>query len=252
MTASANLSPMIGGQMVGNSGSFIEVATATSGYNPLIRLGTIIQTDTQLGVAEVIRLVIPKSTAIPFGAVVTWNSSYEAVLNPVTQYTGAPLAFSVSSVPSDVNYLQYAWFALSGLVVMLSAATISADSSVGISASTAGRGAANSNGRQILGAICRVAASQTVVKSASLRQGSTVIKVANTAGWFVGLPLSGTGIAGGTTIAAIDSDDQTVTLSANATATGYNSITGTYNNGSNAYWNTISCSRPHVQGAVTT
>lgn len=252
MTISANLSPMIGGQLVGNSGSFIEVATATSGYIPLIRLGTVQQTDTQIGFAEVVRLAVPTGTAIPVGAIVTWNASYEAVLNPTTQYTGAPIAFSVSSVPSNATYVQYAWFAVSGLALMLSTASVAADNAVGISLSIAGRGGVVTTGRQVIGAISRIAATQTVVKSASLKQGSRVITVANTAGWFVGLPVSlASYLSGGTTITAIDPDDQTVTLSAAALLSGYVSITGTYNNGSSNYWNTVACNRPHIQSAIT-
>jgi hypothetical protein len=236
--------------------SFIEVASSGSGYTPLIPLGTIQQVNPTLygGVSEVVRLYVPANqTAIKVGQIVTWNSSWQAVSNPVTQYTGAPLAFSINNIPNVVAYAQYAWFAISGNVLVLcDSPGIAADTVIGISSSNAGKAAASSAGRQIVGAIVRTAHTQTVAKNANLKQGSTTIKVANTSGWFVGLPVSlASYLSGGTTITAIDQDDQTVTLSAAALLSGYVSITGTYNDGSANYWPTIACNRPCVQGAVT-
>ena len=60
------------------------------------------------------------------------------------------------------------------------------------------------------------------------------------------MALSGTRIAGGTTITAISDDMRSVTMSANATASGSVSVTGTYTGFIKAQ-----ISRPFVQGQVT-
>jgi hypothetical protein len=67
----------------------------------------------------------------------------------------------------------------------------------------------------------------------------------------VGLPISGTGIPAATTIASIDPNNFTVTMSANATASGSVSVTGTYNDGASNFWNVVASDRPFAQGQVT-
>ncbi|HEY6022771.1 MAG TPA: hypothetical protein VIV34_01185, partial [Pseudolabrys sp.] len=65
----------------------------------------------------------------------------------------------------------------------------------------------------------------------------------------VGMAVTGTGIPASTTISAINPDN-TVVMSANATATGSVSVTGTYNDGTN-FWNVLVVDRPLAQGAIT-
>ena len=76
--------------------------------------------------------------------------------------------------------------------------------------------------------------------------GSAVVVVPNSEGWFVGITVSGAGIPGATTISSITPDGRTVTLSANATASGVVSLTGTYTGFIIAQIN-----NPFVQGAIT-
>ena len=91
----------------------------------------------------------------------------------------------------------------------------------------------------------------TVAKAnTTLQSGSTVYKVANTDGWFVGLPLSGTGVAASSVITGIDPDNRTVTVNNAATASGSVTVTGTYNDGSANYWNTAILNRPFAQGQI--
>lgn len=227
----------------------VEVATATSGYDPLVPLGTIVQAqDPHFGPLELIRLSVPTSTAVPVGALATWNSSYGYVACPDTANLGQPVAISMNSVPSNATYVQYAWFVVSGLYPLKSAAAVAADTVIGIGG--AGVGGTNGAGKQILNTIVRAASTKTVAKTCYVKNGSTTMIAPNTEGWFVGLYLSGTGIQATTTITAIAADGITVTLSLAANATGSNSITGTYNN-SSVYFNVVSCDRPFTQGAVS-
>lgn len=252
MTTAAFLSGQIGMPLAGNASSFVEIATSASGYRPQTRPGTIQNTFYPgFGGLEVIRLAIPTSTAIGVGYVSTWDANSSYVVCPTTANLGAPIAFAISPVASNATLIQYAWFAISGLAPVFAATTIAAGAAIGISTSVAGKADTNSAGRQILGCIVKTADTVTVVKNAAVRNGSAVITVTDTAGWFVGLPISGTGIPASTTISAIDADDHRVTMSANATASGYVSVTGTYNNASTNRWAICSFNRPHLQGAVS-
>lgn len=227
----------------------VEVATAASGYDPLVPVGTIIQcVDPYFGPLELIRLSVATSTAVPVGAAAIWTSAYAYTACPDTANLGCPVAFSLNSVASNATYVQYAWFVISGLYPVKSTAAVSADTKFGITG--AGTVGGVTNGKQIVNSIIRVASTNTVAKTCYVRNGkTTLISPSGTAGWFVGAYLSGTGIQATTTVSAIDPDGITVTLSLAANATGTNSITATYNN-SSVYFNVAQMDRPFAQGQV--
>ncbi|MBN9410836.1 MAG: hypothetical protein J0H69_16945 [Burkholderiales bacterium] len=258
MTAAASLNTYIGNQALSNSfANGVEVATATSGYVPLIPVGTIAQfIDPYWGGVEAIRLSIPTSTAVRVGAISTLqaDNSYNAV--PNTANLGQSLAFSLSDVPSNAAYVQYAWFQIAGRGPVLSGASVAANTAFGITA--AGTAGANAAGKQILNARVQIAATTTVVKANTQTQnGSSFLRVTNSDGWFVGMALSGTGIPASTVVGSISVDGTVVgmvqtgtTTAQNATATGSTSVTGTYNDGTR-YWNVATFNRPFAQGAIT-
>lgn len=243
MTSAASSSSFAGFQPVGNY--FIPDTTQRH------TLGTKLNVvDPYWGGQEVIYLAIPTSTALSVGSLVTWDNTDTIAAAPNTANLGQPVAFCLNAVASNASSVQYGWFVISGAFVSLAGASVAANTAFGITA--AGKTGAIANGKQIVNARVQVAATKTVVKAnSSTQNGSTVLKVTNSDGWFVGLPLSGTGIAGSTTISAISSDGTTVTMNNAATATGAVSVTGTYNDGSSNYWNTITCERPFAQGQVT-
>lgn len=258
MTQAAIISPYAGAQPVGNSnnttngGLAVEVATATSGYVPLIPVGTVVSVvDPYWGGLELIRLAIPTSTtAIVVGTLSSWDASFQYVITPNTANLGQSVGVAMSAVPLNATYVQYAWFVIGGKFPVLCGASVAADTAFGITA--AGKGGAIANGKQILNARVRTAATATVAKANTVTvSGSNVFKVSNTDGWFVGLPLSGTGVAASTVITGIDPDNRTVTVNNNATASGAVTVTGTYNDGSANYWNTAVMNRPFAQGQVT-
>ena len=128
--------------------------------------------------------------------------------------------------------------------VIKAAASVAAGTTFGIDVTTGGSVAANSAGRQVLGAVSVAPSATTVVKTATLTNGSPVIVVADASGWFPGAAITGTGVSG--TVSSIDYDNRRVTLSANATAGGPSSVTATYTG-----FIVGQISRPVLQGAIT-
>ena len=251
MTAAATLTPTLGHPGVTNSQLGVEVAQSASGYVPLIATGTIMTTiDPFRGGGEVIRLRVPaNTTAIPTGGAAIWTPNFDYAILPNTTLLGQSVAFAVNAVPLNAGFDQYAWFYIGGVVPCYSNASVAANTAIGIAA--AGQLGANAASKQILNARVSAAATTTVVKAnCSTVSGSPTLRVPNTDGWFIGVYLSGTGIAAGATVTAIDSSGTLVTMSANATATGGASVTATYNNSTN-FWNVCQINRPMAQGPIT-
>lgn len=143
----------------------------------------------------------------------------------------------------------YGWFCVAGLVPVASNASVAANTAFGIAA--AGQAGAIAAGKQILGARVIVSSAATVVKAnCNAGQGSTMLEVPNSDGWFRGIYLSGTGIAAGTTVTNIDPSGRFVTLSLATTAAVVGSVTGTYNN-STIFYNVAYINRPFAQGQIT-
>lgn len=258
MTVSVGQYPLIGVQTISNSSLIgVEIAQSVTGYVPLIPVGTIVTfNDPVFGALEAIRLAIPVSTAVRVGVPSILNNAYTYVPVPNTANLGQSIAICASDVPSNTGFVQYAWFIIAGRFPVFSAASIAADSPLGVVA--AGQLGANSAGKQVLNARVQAPATTTVVKAGSqLQNGSPLIRVNNTDGWFVGTALSGTGIPASAAVGAIDASGTVVTMVTaggvvplNATATIGTSVTGTYNDATR-FWNVITMQRPFVQGAIT-
>jgi hypothetical protein len=242
MTTAATGFPLLGSQPVGNF--FVPDSTQRH------KLGaTVTVVDPYYGGQELVYLAIPVSTALNVGHAVTWDLNNNIVALPNTANLGFPVAFCLNKVASDAANVQYGWFLIEGQVLAWSNASVAAAAAIGIVA--AGQLGANSAGKQILNARVAAAATTTVAKTnTSTQSGSTLIRVTNTDGWFVGIALSGTGIAASTVVTAIDPDNRTVTMNNAATATGSVTVTGTRNDGTN-FWNLVVVDRPLAQGAIT-
>lgn len=242
MTTAATQYPLIGSAPVGN---FFVPDTEQRH-----KLGSIITfNDPYFGGGEAIYLSMPASTALRVGQVLAYDTvaSFAATSVANTANLGKPLAFLMNAVASNAS-VQYAWGVISGQFPVYSSASIAANTALGIVA--AGQAGANSAGKQILNARVTLPATTTVVKANTVTQnGSPVLKVQNTDGWFVGVSVSGTGITT-SLIIGIDPDNRTVTLASNATATGAVSATGTYNDAT-SFFNVVTCDRPFAQGAIT-
>lgn len=241
MTTAATGFPLLGSQAVGN---WFQPDTTQRHV-----LGTIITVaDPFWGGQDLIYLSNATATALVVGTPVVWDVNNQAVAVPNTANLGMPVAFALNSFPSQTG-TSYGWFVIAGKFVAASNASVAAAAQIGIAA--AGRLGANSAGKEILGARVAAAATTTVAKTNTLTQsGSTLLKVSNTDGWFVGVALTGTGIAASTTITALDPDNRTVTMNNAATATGSVTVTGTYNDGT-IFYNVLTTDRPGAQGAIT-
>lgn len=242
MTTAANNSAVIGFPAVGNW--FVPDSTQR------LPLGSVLSViDPYWGGQELAYVSFPASTALSVGTSVVWDNSFSATAVPNTANLGQSVGLVLNSVPS-VAAVQYGWVLISGRYPALSGASVAANAQIGITA--AGKLGAVAAGKQLLNAKVQAAATTTVAKSNTMTQsGSPVIKATNTDGWFVGMPVSGTGIAASSVVNAIDPDNRTVTLNNNATASGAVTVTGTYNDGSSNYWNVLYVDRPFAQGAIT-
>lgn len=157
---------------------------------------------------------------------------------------------------------QYGWVAVSGLVPVLSTASVAADAALGITG--AGTLGATSAGKEIENLVGVLAATTTVTKNVLTTANSPVVLITgnNTIdGLFIGAAVSGTGIPAGAVVGLIDPDGRRFTMYAgpgvsasstlaNATASGGITLTGTYNDGTNFY-NVVQCNRPFTQGRIT-
>ena len=175
---------------------------------------------------------------------------YTAVAAEVTDT--ANLGKSAGVAIGSIGDGKYGWVAIScsGLPVH-SAASVAADTAIGIGG--AGVAGAVSAGKQILNAR-NVAPATTTVAKAGCRavKGGYWLEVPDVQGWFLGIVLSGTGIATGATVTEIDTDGRRVKMSAVTTASVGGTVTGTYNDGSANYFNVVQLNRSFFQGADAT
>ncbi|MBI3716105.1 MAG: hypothetical protein HY255_08945 [Betaproteobacteria bacterium] len=258
MTVAAIQYPVIGVQALTNSSALgVEVATAVSGYVPLIPVGTIATfNDPFFGGLECIRLSIAGGSTVQVGSLSTIAPGFAYTALPNTANQGVSVAAATVNVPNNASFTQYAWFAIAGRYPVFATASVAAGTAFGITA--AGQVGAISAGKQILNAAIVNAATTTVVKGNTVTQsGSPLLKVSNADGWFVGVALSGAGIPASTSVGAIDPTGTVVsmvqtgtTTAQNATASGAVSVTGTYNDGTK-FWNVASFDRPFAQGQIT-
>lgn len=212
-------------------------------------LGTVIPAvDNYFGFGEFQYVQFPASAAIAQGQVLVisgfgGSAGHSAAVASNAANTGRSIGVAINAVAS-VATVQYGWVQISGAAVIKAAASVAAGTTFGIDATTGGSVNANSAGRQVLNAVSLAPSTLAVVKNALLTNGSPRIVVANMEGWVPGLAISGTGVSG--TILSLDPDNRTVTLSANASAGGSSSVTGTYTG-----FIVGQINRSFLQGAIT-
>lgn len=129
--------------------------------------------------------------------------SYSALTGATVINTGAagndvPFAFALA--PTVANL--FGWYQIAGVALAVNNGTAAAGAAYQVSAgnnitSTQGNGLQLLGGSRIL-----TANGSTFTKTGTTRNGSTEVFFTNLDGVYVGLPISGTGIPGGTTVAA--------------------------------------------------
>lgn len=170
------------------------------------------------------RFVYGKAVAaqVP-GTLVTLDNTFTATVLPSTANLGTPVFAAAQNFAINT----FGWYQMEGLCPITTSAAVVAGATVYIG--TAGNLTATlAAGKNILGVRVNQIATFTITKAnAQTQAGSPVIGVQSTDGLFVGMALSGTGVAAGT-ITLIDSSGRFITNTANSTATGSITLTGTY------------------------
>lgn len=191
---------------------------------------------------------VKSNDAILKGSLCMWDEVYTSVLLPSTTLQGFP--FGVAMAP--MSAAKYGWLQVAGRAVYKTNATVAADVSVAVAA--AGIAGTLATGKQLVNVRNRIAATGTVTVTAQTTNGNGILQTQGYDGFFLGLPLSGTGIPASTVVAALSPDGKTIyTGSAigtlgdkNSTATGSITLTGTYTGfGSGLIM------YPFAQGAIT-
>jgi hypothetical protein len=149
-----------------------------------------------LGYGEFVYLQGVASTVA--GSAVTYNPfTGVTTLDAATANDGSPLAFALAPCTAGL----FGWYQVSGTALAANNATAATGNA--FRKATGQIGSAAVAGTQILGgAKILVANSSTFTKTCTTRNGSTELIVPNFDAVFVGCPISGTGIPGGTTVAA--------------------------------------------------
>lgn len=148
------------------------------------------------GYAELIYLSGAASTVA--GDLVTYNSfTGVTTRGAATADTGFPIAFAISPCVAG----QFGWYQVVGAALANNNGTAAVDSPA-FQKATATIGSASVTGTGIANAVIATANGSTFTKTGTTRNGSTEVFFSNLDGVYVGLPISGTGIPGGATVAA--------------------------------------------------
>lgn len=214
---------------------------------PLAPIGLVAHAvEPQLGFGEFIYL--PGAASMAVGNLIQWDQLAGTVTRgSFTANQAAPIASAMALIDATTKW---GWYQVLGMAICLNNATAAVGNVFHVASAVTLSSTAVA-GRQILGAINRTANGSTFTKVCTTRIGSDVLRVPNLDGLFVGLPVSGTGIPGGTTIAAgVDGqpflNSNEILLSAAATANGTVTVTFTRTNYSVVLFN-----RPCGQGQIT-
>ena len=185
-------------------------------------------------------IYVKAAGTIVCGQLVHVDKDWNLLVVPVTPNTGRPAYVAISDFTATNAY---GWVMASGMCPIKTsvAATVGA-----VFVGTAGVVSPTpAAGKALLGATCLIAASGTFTKIGTTTKGSKEIRVADTAGLYVGLVPSGTGIAAGT-IESINPGGVAFNNSAVATATGTVTVTFTHTG-----YGIFHIEHPFVQGQIT-
>lgn len=209
------------------------------------------------------------STAVVTGTLVTWDQNYIISAVPSTANLGYPVGFVSSNFPSDSslgaltapwNQVQttnqlYGWVQVSGLLPALNNGT-AATGPAFVSATAGQITSTAAAGKQVLNANIKIATGGTWSRyGATTLPGYTIngrseLFVNDKTALFFGITLAGTGIPTNTTISDMQTGrNNSVLMSANATATGTVTVTPAYTGGAN--YCIVMCDRPFMQGQIT-
>jgi hypothetical protein len=186
-------------------------------------------------------IYLKSGAAMDPGRLVTFDNTFTTADVPNTANTGSP--FVVARTIFDAAN-EYGWFQMEGMAPVQAAASVAAGAAVGVGG--AGQAGTNTAGKQLLGVRVVQPSTFTLTKLGLIQIISKNIGVNGTDGLFKGLAVSGTGIAGGSTIALLGASGRDITLNNTTTAIGSPTLTFTYTG-----FILVFLSNPFVQGAIT-
>lgn len=157
--------------------------TTVRGYDPIHGFGEFVYLQ---GVASTV--AGSRVTFVPHTGVTT--------LGDAAANTSLPLGFALAPTVASL----FGWYQVAGTALAVNGGT--AVVGTGKIAAAGAITSAAVPGGQVLGGTILVANGTTFTKTGITRNGSTEVWVSNLDGVYVGLPISGTGIPGGTTVAA--------------------------------------------------
>jgi hypothetical protein len=180
-----------------------------------------------------------------------WDATNKVYTYNMTEVTNTALLGRAAYVYQGNVALttgQYGWFMTSGRTPVNCTATVAAASPVGIVA--AGQLGALAAGKSVNGSTSVTPATQTVVQAGSGFSGDTVIRMSNTAGFFPGVFISGTGVGASSVVSFVDPLGRFIVSSVANSANVSGNVTATYNNGT-IFYNVIDMNRSQYQGPIT-
>lgn len=194
-------------------------------------------------------MYVTSATTIVKGAICAWEENLVAIACPSTALQGFPVGILMAPLITG----QFGWLQLSGYAPVTATNTIAADTAFAIVA--AGSAGTLAAGKQVVGARNRKASAATkAITNVGTKNGSAELTTSGYDGWFLGMALTGTGIAASAVIARLDPDGRRAyTGSAigtvgdkNSTATASVTVTGTWTGFIGPVFN-----YPYAQGAIT-
>lgn len=178
------------------------------------------------------------------GRLVTMDKDFTIADLANTANLGRPAFVSLTNFAAGSTTPQYGWVMRSGIApVQYAVAATAGALFIGGAGQATPTPAA---GKQILNAICLIAAASAFTRTVQTQSGSKKLSMSRVNGVFPGQAVSGTGIPGGTTVASVDPGGNHVILSAAATASG--SVTGTF---TPTGFGIVHFDRPFAQGQIT-
>jgi hypothetical protein len=205
ISALANVSTNYGGPrlMETETAQNFPFGFRVQGFDPILGFGEFIYLQ---GVASTIA-----------GSLVNYNP-FTGVTTLNVPAAGAGLPLAVALAPTVANL--FGWYQIAGSANVANNATAAAGNAFQVGTGTISSTA--TPGQQILGgARILTANGSTFTKVGTVRNGNTEAFFSNLDGLFVGLPISGTGIPGGTSIAAGYNNSPN---GRNSSAGGYSSV----------------------------
>lgn len=200
--------------------------------------------DPTFGWGQFVYAKLASGTIAQPGRIVQLDGSFQISDNPNTANQGAPLFVSKAKMDASVAAV-YGWVQRAGVAPVQSGTIAGTGAAYFAAAGTVS--STLTAGKQILNAKILQQPTYAITKSVRTQNGSTKLVVPSLDGLFIGMAVSGTGIAGGTTIADLESgDNMSIVLSAAATATG--TVTGTF---TYTGFGLLQFDAPFAQGIIT-